>query len=164
MAHYGTFRGVTDYVALVGKRAEDLDERCGYYGERLALEAQMLGLNTCWAALTYRKIPGVFTVMPDEKLIAVIALGKGKNQGKPRRSKSADRVSVYEGESPEWFSRGVRAALLAPTALNQQKFKIIGRGDTVSLRAGIGPCVKIDLGIVRFHFECGAAPHEVQWE
>ena len=55
MAHYGRFEGVTNYLALVGKRCRDLDEKCGYYGERLVLKAQQLGLNTCWVALTYKK-------------------------------------------------------------------------------------------------------------
>ena len=35
MAHYGSFRGVTNYIALVGAKSRDLDEKCGYYGERL---------------------------------------------------------------------------------------------------------------------------------
>ena len=30
-AHYGKFRGVRNYVACVGKKAEDLSERVGYY-------------------------------------------------------------------------------------------------------------------------------------
>lgn len=47
MAHYGKFSGVTDYIAMIGKKGADLDEKCGYYGERLVLKAQELGLNTC---------------------------------------------------------------------------------------------------------------------
>ena len=51
MAHYGKFSNVTSYLALVGKKDSALDEKCGYYGERLVLKAQQLGLNTCWARL-----------------------------------------------------------------------------------------------------------------
>ena len=51
MAHYGKFSGVTNYIALVGKKSNMLDELCGYYGERLVLKAQQLGLNTCWVEI-----------------------------------------------------------------------------------------------------------------
>ncbi len=163
MAHYGTFRGVKNYVALVGKGSSDLERRCGYYGEKIVLEAQSIGLNTCWVALTYRKIPNAFSVLPDEKLVSVIALGKGANQGKSRRSKRMENVSSYEGQAPDWFVRGVEAALLAPTAMNQQRFKITGAQDKVSIRPGIGPCTRIDVGIVQLHFEYGAYPHPVLW-
>ena len=55
MAHYGKFRGVENYIALVGEKNADLDEKSGYYGEKLVLKAQELGLNTCWVAMTHGK-------------------------------------------------------------------------------------------------------------
>jgi len=58
MARYGRFSGVSNYFALIGRAdVPNLDEIIGYYGEKLVLEAQMLGLNTCWVALTYKKKP-----------------------------------------------------------------------------------------------------------
>ena len=39
MAHYGKFRGVTNYIAMIGKKGPELEEACGYYGERLVLKA-----------------------------------------------------------------------------------------------------------------------------
>ena len=50
MAHYGKFSGVSNYIAIVGKKEKDLEEKAGYYGEKLVLKAQELGLNTCWVA------------------------------------------------------------------------------------------------------------------
>ena len=47
LAKYGKFSGVTSYIVLAGEQADDLRERAGYYGERLVLSAQTLGLNTC---------------------------------------------------------------------------------------------------------------------
>ena len=67
LARYGHFTGVRNYIALVGEKRKDSEEVCGYYGERIVLKAQMLGLRTCWAALTYKKIPGAFTVEKGEK-------------------------------------------------------------------------------------------------
>lgn len=55
LARRGHFVGVRNYIAFVGQKDDTLDERTGYYGERLVLLAQQLGLNTCWVAATYRK-------------------------------------------------------------------------------------------------------------
>lgn len=43
-------------------KADNLDERIGYYGEQLVLLAQALGLNTCWAGLSYRKVNGAYKI------------------------------------------------------------------------------------------------------
>ena len=74
----------------------------GYYGERLVLKAQQLGLNTCWVAMTYRKIKTAFSTAPVEKLCIVIALGYGKAQGVPHKSKSFGDVAKNDGSTPEW--------------------------------------------------------------
>lgn len=46
MAHYGKFSGVRNYIAMIGKKGPDLDEKCGYYGERLVLKAQQIPVHT----------------------------------------------------------------------------------------------------------------------
>ncbi len=153
MAHYGKFSGVKNYIAIVGKKSEDLSEICGYYGERLVIKAQQLGLNTCWVALTYKKVPNAFNINKGEKLILVISLGYGKTQGVERKSKSIEQVSNVSNKTPKWFNDGVEYALLAPTAMNQQKFKIIYDDGNVTFKAGLGFYTKVDLGIVKYHFE-----------
>lgn len=161
-ASYGKFENANNYIVMAGKKANDLDERCGYYGEMLVLKAQELGLNTCWVALTHGKSKAV--IAPDEKEVIIISLGYGKTQGADRKSKSAVDVSNAASDSPEWFRNGVEAALLAPTAINQQKFKLERNGNTVSAKAGmVGPCLKIDLGIVKCHFEIGAGKDNFKW-
>lgn len=55
MAHYGKFSGVKNYVALVGKKSQNLEETSGYYGEKIVLKIQELGLNSCWVAMTHGK-------------------------------------------------------------------------------------------------------------
>lgn len=156
MAHYGHFSGVRNYLALVGKKGPALAEACGYYGQRLVLFAQMLGLNTCWVALTFKKIPEAFTVLPGEKLEIVITIGYGATQGHARKTKTAAEVSNETEGSPAWFKAGVAAALLAPTATNQQKFFLTLDGDAVTAKAGLGFYSKVDLGIVKYQFEAGA--------
>ncbi len=163
MAHYGKFSGVINYFALVGPKSPELDEKCGYYGERLVLFAQSLGLNTCWVKLTYKKVPGAFRVDPGEKLALVISLGVGKTQGISHKSKTFSEVAQYEGDMPDWFRCGVESALLAPTAVNQQKFFFAGFGNVVSATDEKSICSKIDLGIVKYHFELGAGRENFIW-
>ncbi len=162
MAHYGRFSGVKNYLALVGKKSRTLDEACGYYGEKIVLAAQTLGLNTCWVGATFKKIPDVFRADAGEKLALVISIGYGTTQGAARRSKATADVSRAEN-APEWFRRGVEAALLAPTAINQQKFFFTLQDDKVSARAGLGPFSRVDLGIAKYHFELGSGRDGSVW-
>ena len=164
MAHYGNFSGVKNYFALVGKKCPELFEKCGYYGERLVLKAQMLGLHTCWVALTYKKVPEAFKVENGEKFTVVISVGHGKNRGVVRPTRTAQQVSNVSESTPDWFARGVDAALLAPTAMNQQRFYLTYNPDgTVTARAGMGFYTKMDLGIVKYHFEVGAGKDNFKW-
>ncbi len=164
MAHYGKFRGVKNYIAMVGEKNSLLDETCGYYGERLVLFAQQMGLNTCWVALTYSKVKTAFEVRENEKLCLIIALGYGQNQGVPHKSKDISKVVQTKEKMPDWFQKGVKAALLAPTAMNQQKFLFKRDGERVSVKAGRGFYAKVDLGIVKYHFEIGAGEAGWKWE
>ena len=162
MARYGRFENCANYIAMVGKKSGDPDERCGFYGELLVLKAQELGLNTCWVALTHGKSKAI--VGESETEVILISLGYGKTQGCERKSKAPKEVSNLSPDSPEWFKRGVDAALLAPTAVNQQKFRFTLDGDKVSAKAGrIGSCLKIDLGIVKCHFELAAGKENFTW-
>ena len=148
---------------MIGKKTSDLEEKCGYYGEWLVLLAQQLGLNTCWVAMTYSKIKSAFVINPGEKLCIVIALGYGENQGVPHKSKPGSSVMKADGVTPEWFKKGIDAALLAPTAMNQQKFQFTLKENRVLAKAGIGFYSKIDLGIVKYHFEIGAGKKNFEW-
>lgn len=158
MAHYGKFSGVRNYVALIGPKGDGLDEKIGYYGERVALRAQMLGLNTCWVALTFRKGRGKAhcELADGEKLVCVLAVGYGTTQGVPHKSKPMDALCSLDDGTPDWFRQGMEAALLAPTATNQQKFRFTLEGDTAAAVSTGGFYSKVDLGIVKYHFEQGA--------
>lgn len=164
MARYGKFSGVANYLAMVGKKDANLDEKCGYYGERIVLKAQQLGINTCWVAVTYSKVKSAYAVEKGEKLCLVIALGYGEIQGVPHKGKSLVEVSECSSDPPDWFKRGVEASLLAPTAMGQQKFKLILNGNTVTAKPGSGLFTKIDLGIVKYHFEIAAGTENFTWK
>ncbi|MBO6215964.1 MAG: nitroreductase [Lachnospiraceae bacterium] len=143
-------------IACVGPDDATLDQRIGYYGEKLVLFAQELGLNTCWAGTFNKKNIGA-AVGDGERLVISIAIGYGQDEGKPHKSKTADQVVEASGERPSWFDKGVELALLAPTAINQQKFVIrLNDDETVEFIDKGGVFSQVDIGIVRCHFEIGA--------
>lgn len=156
MAHYGKFDGVKNYIAIIGNKDSNLAEKVGYYGEQLVLFAQSLGLNTCWVVLTFKKIKDAYKLNKNEKMQLVIAIGYGQNQGVTHKIKTYEQVTNVKGEAPQWFIDGVNASLLAPTAMNQQKFKIDYNNGKVKITASKWPYANIDLGIVKCHFEIGS--------
>lgn len=156
LTYYGNFRNVKNYVALIGKRSESLDERCGYYGEHIVLKAQQMGLRTCWVGGTYKKIPEACNMTKDERIVAVIAIGYGNNDGVPHKSKNIKEVTFTSDNYPVWFRKGVEAALLAPTAMDKQRFMFGIRNNKVTVKDFPGPFSKMDLGIVKYHFEIGS--------
>ena len=170
MAKYGKFRNANNYIVMAGKKAEDFDERVGYYGEHLVLLAQTLGLNTCWVGLSYSKVPGTYVLDEGEKIACYIAIGYGETQGVGHKIKTVGQVSNASDATPSWFRKGVEAALLAPTAVNQQKFSFeyVGVKDgrhQVSAKKGFSMIgyTKMDLGIAKYHFEIGAGKVNFDW-
>lgn len=164
---YGSFSNVSNYVMVVGKKSDTLEYRAGYYSERLVLFAQSIGLNTCDVGLTYKKVDGAFTVGSDEKVVMCIAIGYGEADGfRSHKIKRPEQVSNVSAESPEWFKNGVAAALLAPTAVNQQKFYFeYMPEDKVRPIKGTSLVgyTKIDLGIAMYNFEVGAGRENFSW-
>ena len=181
IAKYGKFRNANNYIVMAGQKADDLDERVGYYGEHLVLLAQTLGLNTCWVGLSYSKVPGTYVLGEDEKIVCYIAIGYGETQGAGHKIKVIEQVSRSavstldstkdaSAATPSWFRRGVEAALLAPTAVNQQKFSFeyLGMKDgrhQVRAKKGFSLIgyTQIDLGIAKYHFEVGAGKVNFEW-
>ena len=164
---YGQFSGVKNYIVMAAHKGKEWEEKVGYYGEKLVLLAQTLGLNTCWAGLTYKKIPGTFSLREGDIVHCMISLGYGENQGKQHPLKPVERFYEADGNVPAWFLCGMEAALLAPTAVNQQKFKfILHDGNKVSTKTFFSPWgyTQIDLGIVKYHFEIGAGKENFKWQ
>ena len=163
---YGAFSGVRNYFAMVGPEGKEAEEKIGYFGEQLVLLAQTLGLNTCWVGLTFSKISDAYTVAPGEKLHCVIAVGHGENTGIQHKLKPVEKFCKVPGDMPGWFRQGMEAALLAPTAVNQQKFEFVLLPDgkvEARTRFTFNAYAHIDLGIVKCHFELGAGLNHFEW-
>ena len=157
LAHYGKFKNVRNYIILSGNPDDpELDEKCGYYGEKLVLTAETLGLSTCWVGLTFNKAHMKKQIEAGTKIVCAIALGYGTDEEvgrKPHKSKPMEKVVVSKGNMPEWFGKGVEAALKAPSAMNQQKFRFgVKSGEPAAVTAK-GPYTEVDLGIAKCHFE-----------
>ena len=156
MAHYGKFTNVGNYIAIVGNKSDQ--EKAGYYGEKIVLKCQEMGLNTCWVAMTHGKSQA--KIKKGQKLLILISLGYGDTQGVAHRSKSIKELS-HADEETEWFTKGMEAVCLAPTAMNQQKFLFELKNGVVTAKSLGGFYSKIDLGIAMYHFEA-VTGHEVQ--
>lgn len=157
-------KGVRNYVVLAGKDMPGLDENIGYCGADIMLFAQTLGLNSWWVGGTYsRKGVGRNAAPEAEKILGLLALGYGAVQGVPHKSRRAEEIAAYDGPAPAWFTRGVEALLLAPTALNKQAFTLRGEGRRVSLTCDNGIFSGVDLGIGKYHFQLGAGKENFDW-
>lgn len=165
LAKYGKFSGVSNYIVLVARKGED--ELLGYRGERIVLLAQTLGLNSCWVGLTFAKQPDRYTIAAGEVMHGVVALGYGQTQGMQHPQKPMANHYKAHGTVPEWFLRGMDAAMLAPTAMNMQKFEFEllpdGRVAARTRFSLVGSYLKVDLGIVKCHFELGAGSDKFRW-
>lgn len=156
---------VNNYIVLAGADTPELDEKLGYCGADIILYAQTLGLNTWWIGGMFNGKGALKNLSnKDVRVNGVIAIGYGKTQGVPHKSKTAAEISEYNGDTPQWFIDGVNALLYAPTALNKQPYDVRGNGNKVSILAGDGHFSGIDLGIGKYHFEVGAGKENFEWE
>lgn len=169
IARFGLIRGCRTHVAFVVDDAKvrcvAADEAVGYWGQKIVLAAQDMGFNTCWCALCSRKKSHA-VVAPGKKIRLIIAVGHGKTQGFSRKTKSVEALSSVEcAKAPAWFAAAMEAAQLAPTAMNNQNFKItlLSDGKTVRIDAPQSGLNVIGEGIVRCNFEIAANEAGADW-
>ena len=155
-------KGVKNYIILAGNDTDDLAEKLGYSSADIMLYAQTLGLNTWYVGGTFNR--GVSKYVPNKKVIGIVAIGYGINNGVAHKSKTLEEVSSYDGTMPEWFKNGILASLLAPTALNKQDFILIGNGNKVKIECNNGIFTGSNVGLIKYHFELGAGKENFEWE
>ncbi|WP_244569398.1 nitroreductase family protein [Bifidobacterium hapali] len=178
--HYGRFRNVRYCIALIGSdhgAPSILDERIGYYGEQLALDAVQLGLDTGWVVLHETTAHhGKWQIHDGERMPAAIAIGHGARAGRPHRSKPIEELGLIEtandvlepahvGHAPQWFIQALEAVQLAPSALGKQpyRFTLLADGRSVHAEALDDVQSEIGLGIAKLHFELGAGDTDIVW-
>ena len=162
--HYGKWNNVTNYIALIGKDTPDLDQKCGYYGEQFALWAITAGLKSGWLdTQNGREVPEI-EIADDERLVCCIAIGESEKNGNGPKLKPVEERCEVTGEAPKWFWDGMEYARLAPTAGNQQLWKINWDGKNVSIGSVPGFLEKVDMGIAQYHFELGSGKNHSIWK
>lgn len=106
-----------------------------------------------------------------EQFVCCIALGYGEKPGAAHQVKPIEKLGRTAAGSelataPAWFAAGLEAAQLAPTAVNQQRFRFELAADEHAVHARALPavsCGRIDLGIAKLHFELGANSASRDW-
>ena len=159
---YGAFENAYNYFVLAGKKCKNLNEKLGYAGECLALNCVTMDLGTCFVGMSYTNNKDKYTLEADEKLDLMLYVGYSNGTEHARKSKTYDDVAKGENV-PAWFIDGVEAALLAPTALNQQKFSFEYIDGRVKAKYGLGVFTKTDLGIVKYNFEIASGKDSSIW-
>ncbi len=184
---YGKIKGAPAFIAFIGNMdSPTVQEEVGYTGEGVIMEAEALKLATCWVGGFFRReVASSFIKMTDnERIIAVTPVGyslehksleerlmTGFGWTHRRKPLSTMVTGLKEAEWPEWIRAALKAAMIAPSAVNRQPwcFKIEPDYITVSVnRPGMefNVAKRLDCGIAMLHIEVAALNHSVQgkWE
>jgi hypothetical protein len=174
---YGKVTGASSALVLVGEKVgQGIDERIGYVGEALLLEATRLGLSTCWVGgfFSPKRTAEQVALAEGERVYAVSPIGwtaaapsagervmKAIARSHSRRSLEAIAPGLDVAAWPGWAVEGLRAARLAPSAMNRQPWRFRLDGETVRASVTAGPDTPkvskwLDCGIAMLHFELGA--------
>lgn len=164
---YGMFSGVENYIALIGKNEPNLNEKLGYYGEKIVLEATRLGLGTCWVGGTFDRASCPCAIREGEIFRAVITIGNVAPEhtlqekliikATHRKTKPLNEFYESDGALPKWFLNGIECAAKAPSAMNKQPVKFYYKDSVVTAKINEAHDYEfIDLGIAKLHFEIGA--------
>jgi len=184
---YGIIKGANAFIAFIGDMADpQVQEKVGYTGEGIVLEATARGLATCWVAGTFRRkvASSIVELSPNEKIIAVSPIGYAPQsltlaekvlpavvRAHKRKPLSEMTSGLDETARPQWMKAALEAARLAPSAYNRQpwRFHLEPESITVSaaeLKRDFGFSVRLDCGIAMLHVEVAALSCGVrgEWE
>jgi len=184
---YGKIQNAPAFLVFIGRRDDPaVQEKIGYLGEGMVLEAVSLGLATCWVGLSFRPeaAASLGGAGGEEIVPAVAALGFQATSWTAgerlltgfglahRRKPLPGMVGGLPAEDwPEWVKEGLAAARLAPSAVNRQpwRFRVEADAVTVSvdnLNDTYHISKRLDCGIAMLHLELGArkAGRTGRWE
>ena len=171
------------HAALVGPAGPIPEEQLGYYGEKLVLYAEQLGLSTCWVAGTFDRSSARAEIAEGEVLHDVVPLGyppekmplKQRTIRTGLRARSKKLEDLWRGptplaQAPEWVRACIDAVGKAPSAINEQPVVFVQETEDAPIRAQL---VRVktgkeytDLGIAKLHFELvvNACAGDGNWE
>ncbi len=171
---YGKVTGAPSALVFIadGSSSESA-EHCGYTGEGIILEANALGLQTCWIAGSFSRsaVVSAMTLRQGEVVRAISPVGHAVLEPtnaeallygarKPKRRRPLDEIAPGNAGWPAWAAAGVTAARIAPSAMNRQpwRFRLDSGAVVISTAAAALPLslTRLDCGIAMLHFELGA--------
>lgn len=176
---YGKIKGATAFVAFIGNmESRSVHEHVGYNGEGIVLEAEAMGLNTCWVGGLFKPevVESLITIGKDERVLAVAPIGFAPKRlsfeekvlagfGLTYRRKPLSKlvIGLKQSEWPEWIKLGLEAARLAPSRVNRQPWRfhvekesIVVAADSDSMKIEAGTSERLCCGIAMLHIELAA--------
>jgi hypothetical protein len=149
LGFYGNVRNAQSFLAFIGNMSDtNVQEKMGYTGEGIILEATSLGLGTCWVALTYnsKSVSPMIKLDRNEKLLGVSPVGytvekwtfsekmfTGFGAMHQRKPLNSMVTGIDEPQWPKWARAAVEAARLAPSATNRQPWNFDIRNDSITI-------------------------------
>lgn len=185
---YGKVKGAAGFIAFIGNTEDRfVNEKLGYTGEGIVLEATAIGLATCWVAGLFRtaEAASLTGAGPEEKVFAVTPVGFAPPDftyeeimmtgfGRAHRRKPLSELvsGLDEKDWPAGLKPALECARSAPSAINRQpwRFHIEKSAVTVSVNSRIGLefgiSKRLDCGIAMLHLEIALAAQglEGKWE
>jgi nitroreductase len=174
---YGKIRGAPCFIAFVGDtRDPHVNEKVGYTGEGIVLEATALGLGTCWVGKSFdQEIASSFAaIKKHERVLAITPVGypteeasfeerllTGFGQTHKRKPLAALVSGMPQTKWPEWIRMSLLAARVAPSAANRQPWRFLVESDSITvsvddLHDSYGISKRLDCGIAMLHIEIAA--------
>ena len=184
---YGKIKCAQAFIAFIGDITDDyVQEKVGYIGEGLILEATALQFATCWVGGFFRPeiVASLIKMGANEKVLGVTPVGYATEQesleekfmtgfGRTHKRKPLSSLvtGLKDNEWPEWARISLEAARQAPSAINRQpwSFYVEPNAITVSVRTR-GPefnvSKRLDCGIAMLHIEVASMNSGVlgKWE
>lgn len=158
---YGLFKHVNSVIILKGKSSDNLLELCGYYGEKIILEATKHNLGTCFVGGSFDKN---FFHYDNEEIVCLITIGYVKESlsGREKIIHSAlhskktqllDNVN-YDHELNELELLMVEAVKLAPAAKNRNVIQLDFVDEEIIIATPNTYHFDLfDLGVAKYNFE-----------
>lgn len=187
IGHYGKIKGAPAFIAFIGNMDDpNIQEKVGYLGEGVILEATAKGLATCWVGGFFR--PEIASLLAgarqNETVLAVtpvgyvgedlsledkIMAGFGRNH---RRKPLSELVTgMEEIKWPAWIREALHAARLAPSAVNRQPWRFRVAQDSITVlvdnpKDTFNISKRLDCGIAMLHIEVAALHRNTkgEWE
>ena len=186
---YGKIKGAPAFIAFIGDTESDtVSEHVGYTGEGIILEAEAMGMNTCWVGGLFRPeiVASMVTLGEDEKVYAVTPVGYAPDRmtleeklmagfGLTSRRKTLSKlcIGLKQSDWPRWLKPTLEAARQAPSRMNRQPWRFHVEKDSIAVAvnrntvdADSVTSERLCCGIAMLHIEVAAGNAGVsgEWE